>query len=126
MRYLCLFLLSLILIYLSGCGGGGTTTPSYNNPPPPPYNIYGTVEDKGGRPISGVTVSVHYEGDTQELDSKQTDSEGKYYLWVPFSSGKTYVITATKPGYQTQSTNKTLPSPDSQIEVNFQLQPSSG
>ncbi|MGB9797635.1 MAG: carboxypeptidase-like regulatory domain-containing protein, partial [bacterium] len=101
--------------------------PCYNNPPPPPYNIYGTVTDaNNGNPISGVTVSVHYEGDTQELDSKQTDSEGKYYLWVPFSSGKTYVITATKPGYQTQSTNKTLPSPDSQIEVNFQLQPSSG
>ncbi|MBC7327216.1 carboxypeptidase regulatory-like domain-containing protein [bacterium] len=118
------FLVSLILLF-SGCGGGGggTPTPSDNNPPPPPYNIYGYVKDTAGRILPGASVSACYKDDPQTiLDSKTTDSEGKYYLWVPWSSpNKVYLLTASKSEYQSSTKEVILSSPDSPQEVDFFL-----
>jgi hypothetical protein len=114
----------IFLLYLLGCGGGGgTTPPTDNNPPPPPSNIYGTVTDTRGIPIAGAEVSAYYKDNPKDiLDTKKTDKNGKYYLWVPVSQ-KTYVVKASKEGYQEQTQEITLSPPDYQREVDFRLQP---
>ncbi|MBC7330206.1 carboxypeptidase regulatory-like domain-containing protein [bacterium] len=125
MRYFCYLGLLMLLLYLSGCGGGGggLTPPTDNNPPPPPYNIYGTVTDTRGIAIVGATVSASYKDNPNDiLDTKTTDKNGKYYLWVPVAQ-KTYVVKASSKGYQEQTKEITLSPPDYQKEVNFQLQP---
>ena len=124
MRYFCFLFLLIVLLYLSGCGGGGATAPSTdNNPPLPPSNIYGTVTDSRGIPLSGATVSAYYKDNPNDiLDTKETDRNGKYYLWVPVSQ-KTYVVKASKEGYQEQAQEITLSPPDYQQEVDFRLQP---
>lgn len=117
----------MVLALLTGCGGGGGTAPPSgdNNPPLPPYNIYGVVRAEGDWALSGVDVSAYYKDDQNTvLDESKTDSQGRYYLWVPWSSpDKVYVIKAVKNGYQPQTQEIKLSSPDSPQEVNFTLKP---
>jgi hypothetical protein len=122
-RYFCFIFLLIVLLHLSGCGGGGGTPSADNNPPSPPYNIYGTVMDTRGIAIPGATVSAYYSDNlTDILDTKETDKNGKYYLWVPVAQ-KTYLVKASKEGYQEQTQEITLSPPDYQQKVDFRLQP---
>jgi len=119
----------VVLLLLPGCGGGGgggAPSPGDNIPPSPPYNIYGVVRDARGRALSEVDIVAYYKDDPQKtiLDAAKTDSQGKYSLWVPWSSSdRIYVITASKTGYDPASQEIRLSSPELPQELNFTLQP---
>lgn len=96
------FLLILFgIALLSACGGGGSGSNGNTNPvlPPPTDKISGTIVDKTGVPLSGVTITV-YSNNNNTAVTTTTDASGAYS--VPgLSTGiySDYSIYAEKAGF---------------------------
>jgi len=86
-------------VLLAGCGGGGTADAPQTSAPPV-SSFAGTVVDKNGAPIAGVTISVYRTNDHIEWTTV-TDVNGAYSfsgLSANFPYGN-YEVHAKKSGY---------------------------
>ena len=85
---------------ISGAPGGGvievdvTGAIVWQYPPAPTGTIAGTVQDTGGLPVSGTTVTVF---GTSLSDT--TDASGQYAIADVPAAAPRYVVTASKSGY---------------------------
>ena len=89
-------------LLLSGCGGSGSAdSPSTSGANAPTTNSYsGTVTDRNGLGVGGVSITVYIDNDHSE-HTTTTDSTGHYTvsgLQAGFPYGQ-YEIWADKPGY---------------------------
>jgi hypothetical protein len=66
-------------------------------------NIYGTVVDEKGRPVSGVFVTISYTSSKDPVpdSAPATDTQGHFYLQDLPSA--TYVLQATEDGFDMQT-----------------------
>jgi hypothetical protein len=95
---------------VAGCGGGGADRQ--------PLTVAGTVKGDTGAPIAGALVTATISGQSQPVASTTTSSTGVYGLALP--AGASYVIEASKLGFETQQrTLTTLPN----LSFNFVLTP---
>lgn len=102
-----------LLIFLNPPGG--------NIPPSLPFTIAGKVTLQGETNHSGVRVDVMRKSDGQVIDAvPSTTIEGNYALWVPPG---TYLVRASKEGFQTAEQEVTVPSGVAVKDVNFTLLP---
>ncbi len=73
-----LLLMILSIALLAACGGGGGPGENTNpGVPPVTSTLSGKVADKGGAPISGVTITVYYNNSNTAVTTT-TDANGAY------------------------------------------------
>ncbi len=102
-----------LLIFLNPPGG--------TNPPFLPFTIAGKVTLQGETNHSGVRVDVMRKSDGQVIDAvPSTTIEGNYALWVPPG---TYLVRASKDGFQTVEQEVTVRPGVAVKDVNFTLLP---
>lgn len=90
-----LFLVVLAACLLEGCGGGGGGGGSTASQPVPKGTVSGTVVDKSGTPLAGVTISVFYHNDHTTVTTT-TDAAGGYSV----TGLDTTNTSIDKPNYQ--------------------------
>ena len=78
--------------------------PQAGSTPIPPFTITGVI-DVAGKPGAGVTVAIGLAGSATGVGQTQTDTNGKYLLWV---APATYTVTATDSSGTVESQNVTL------------------
>ncbi|HUT73761.1 MAG TPA: carboxypeptidase-like regulatory domain-containing protein [Armatimonadota bacterium] len=97
-------------LFVAGCGSGGSDRQ--------PVTVAGTVKGDTGAPIAGALVTATISSQSQPVASTTTGSTGVYSLALPV--GASYVIEASKLGFETQQrTLTTLPN----LSFNFVLTP---
>jgi hypothetical protein len=95
-------------------------SPPVGGVPGGPRNISGKVSLQGASDHSGTAVRLLRKADGVELGWMATGADGVFGFWV--ISGN-YTIKAEHAGYQTQSVDIVLPSPDKPQVVNLTLIP---
>jgi hypothetical protein len=83
-------------------------------------NIYGTVIDEKGHPISGASVTISYTSSKDPIPAEavSTDSNGHFYL--PDMPSATYALQATEDGFDMQTQTMFL-KPGTTLQIKLPL-----
>jgi hypothetical protein len=103
MRSIRLLLAPVVLVcgVIAACGGGSADTPASSaaNNAPVKSALSGTVVDKNGQPVAGVSVTVFHHNNNTSVTAT-TDASGRYSIaGLDTVNNSDYEIYAEKPGY---------------------------